>query len=435
MRPGAFITDIPAFVQALIGRYGVAEIARGTGIATDDLERWGHSENHCSPQAEWSLYLFCVARRSFDILRAYATHLPSFDIIGKNTSDELDLYAPPLGFELEPPQVNLIQRPTEIAGLPVNFPFGISASILTRNSKTIAFFAARGFDLLTYKTVRSTKRAVHPVPNWVFIRQASSERVSPFSTTPIVGAIDYFPADPRYGSTANSFGVPSEEPGLWQPDVEQAKKVLHDGQVLIVSVIASPPPGDTSERALIDDFVRVARMAKEAGADIIEANFSCPNTPGDPTGELYQDPELSGRVSKVLSASLGATPLFVKIGYLPEQQLAEFVRQTCPYVQGVVAINTISMPVVSPAGTELFPNRRRAGISGVAIRPWATEVVSNLVALRKRLQAEYTIIGLGGVSVPHDVDDYLALGADAVEACTAVLFNPLLAIETRLQTG
>ena len=146
---------------------------------------------------------------------------------------------------------------------------------------------------------------------------------------------------------------------------------------------------------------------------------------------------MSGKVAAAIARVLADTPLFVKIGYLEEPLLAKFVRHNRAYVRGIVAINTISMSVVSPSGAQVFPGsgRGRAGISGVAIRPWAHEVVRNLVAIREQEKAEneLAIIAVGGVNTSRDIYDYLNLGADAVESCTAAYLNPYLAIETRLQ--
>jgi len=427
----SLIDDFSTFVQALTDRYSIEEIARSTRISVDDLKRWRHGLNHSRPQVEWLLYGFCVNQQAFDLL---APVLPAFD-----RQEKFNLDSPPLGYDVEVPQIQLRNRPTKIAGLTVNFPSGIGASILTRNSSTIAFYAARGFDILTYKTVRSVKRDVHEAPNWVFIHSDTIDKVVPPFDSPVIGDPDpnYWPEDPRHAAMANSFGVPSPEPAVWQPDVEKAKQSLRPGQILIVSVVASPPQGDRSEKTLRKDFVRVAKLAKEAGADIVEANYSCPNTPHDPTGELYQDPELAGRVSKDISNAIKPTPLFVKIGYLEKSRLAEFVHHNREHVRGIVAINTIRMRVESPSGTQLFPGsgRDQAGISGVAIRPWAMDVVRNLVTIReqKKAQNEFDIIAVGGVSTPQNIYDYLNLGADAAESCTAAYLNPYLAIEARQQ--
>lgn len=424
--------DFHAFVRALVLRYEPEDISEATNIPVEDINRWYRGENHYYPQAENRLYGFCINHQAFDLIEP---HLPSFD-----KREAFDFESAPLGDDIQPPQVELINRPTRIAGYAVNFPFGISASVLTRNSKAIAFYAARGFDILTYKTVRSVKRIAHDPPNWAFVLPESVEKFSPPFEHPVIGDRDYWPDDPQQATMANSFGIPSMEPDLWQPDVEAAKRSLHKGQILIVSVVASPSMQGWSEKALTEDFVRVALQAKEAGADIVEANYSCPNTQGDPSGLLYKDPEMSGRVSREVSRTLGTTPLFVKIGYLPQDQLTDFVSHNQRHIRGIVAINTISAPVESPGGTQLFPDsgpiqRRYAGVSGAAIRPLAIEVVRDLVDIRKREKAidEFDIIAVGGVGLPQHVFDYLDIGANAVEACTAAYLNPYIAVDTRLQ--
>ncbi|MCA9180293.1 MAG: hypothetical protein KDA51_02550, partial [Planctomycetales bacterium] len=54
-------------------------------------------------------------------------------------------------------------------GMPVRSRIGIAAGLLP-NSRWLLPYAARGFDLLTYKTVRSVARPCYPLPNWVFVK-------------------------------------------------------------------------------------------------------------------------------------------------------------------------------------------------------------------------------------------------------------------------
>jgi dihydroorotate dehydrogenase (NAD+) catalytic subunit len=420
--------DFPGFIRALLAKYGLDEVAQVTSIPTDRLLRWGQGENHHRPADENLLYGFCVNRREFDLIWP---HLPSYD-----RQNAYNPAAPPLGYDLTPPQVRLLKRPTRIAGLEVNFPFGISASVLTRNSDTIRFYASRGFDLLTYKTVRSTPKPAHHPPNWVFIDAQSIDHVKPPFDQPVIGDPYFYPSDVDNAAMANSYGVPSQDPDVWQRDVEASKQYLSSGQVLIVSVVATLPSGSWTQDDMVNDFVKVSRQAKEAGADIVEVNFSCPNTPGEQAGQIYHDPELAGRIcAEVKRQALPGFPLLVKIGYLERQPLVEFVRQTQRHVQGIVAINTISMPVNATDGTELFPGRREAGISGPAIRRWARQTVADLVEVREEegTTDDLAVIAVGGVTSPRDVYDYLNIGADAVESCTGAYLNPNLAIEARAE--
>lgn len=444
MATWAVIENFPAFVRELTERYREEDIAgapgvRAVGISVDDLERWRRGGNHYLPRHEEALYGFCVTHQEIDLIRQYRLPLPAYDVsaINKREQSSFDLLSS--RFVEAASTVDLIDRPTSLAGHRVNFPFGVAACnasiVQTANSEIIAFYAALGFDILTYKTVRTAKVAPHPDPNWVSLDPRAGDIFTPPFDQVVIGDLHYAPDDPTHAAMANSFGNPSREPAFWQPDVAKAKQALHPGQLLIVSVVATVHDGDTREEALIDDFVTVAKLAKEAGADVVEANYSCPNVPGDPTGTLYQHPALAGRISAALRSALGTTPLFVKIGYLDRDGLTAFVRANSHHVQGIVGINTIPLRVNSLSGYPLFPGpgRERAGISGAPIRRWAQEVAHNLVEIRAQMRAEndFVIVGVGGVCDPHDVCDYLNLGVDAVQSCTAAHFNRRLAQQVR----
>src|SRR4051812_19771860 len=58
-------------------------------------------------------------------------------------------------------------------GFKVRSRLGIAAGLLL-NSKWICAYAKLGFDLLTYKTVRSVSRPCYPPPNWVFVEDRDS---------------------------------------------------------------------------------------------------------------------------------------------------------------------------------------------------------------------------------------------------------------------
>ena len=68
--------------------------------------------------------------------------------------------------------------------------------------------------------------------------------------------------------------------------VTRANAALHPGQVMIVSIVATPHTGTS----FLQDFVTTALLAKDAGAHIVEANFSCPNV-DKKEGLLYTSPD------------------------------------------------------------------------------------------------------------------------------------------------
>jgi dihydroorotate dehydrogenase (NAD+) catalytic subunit len=244
----------------------------------------------------------------------------------------------------------------------------------------------------------------------------------------------YFPEDLKKVSMANSFGIPSLAPDAWKEDVRRARTIVKEGhQVLIVSVFASMTD---SEEAIIQDFIETAVAAKEAGADIIEANYSCPNVPNEgDRGDLFKDAERSARVSRAIRDAIHPTPFFVKIGYLPESELREFVNRNANFIDGIVAINAMSERVMRRDETPTFPERNKAGISGWSIKSKANEVAHNLVELQKDIYRAYnkrlTLLSIGGVITKQDFDDRLATGVDGVESCTGAYLNPYLGLEIR----
>src|SRR5262249_23252180 len=156
-------------------------------------------------------------------------------------------------------------------------------------------YALRGFDILTYKTVRSAHRPCYDLPNWVFVDDEEREEGP-------VYASDQLPDDPTRISSGVSFGIPSRAPAVWRADFRRPNACLRDVQMLIVSVVATPKENATAED-LGTDFAQCARWAAEAGADTIEANFSCPNVCSG-EGTIYMDPELSRAVAGQMREAL-----------------------------------------------------------------------------------------------------------------------------------
>lgn len=421
------IPDFPALVRSLTEKLGADRLAEEAGIPRDRLEYWGNGNNSQKPSDEDRIWGICIRHREFDELRRQKVPLPPVDFYNPEVFKTDDSYSWDDGV----PTIKILDRPTTLggqAGTKVNFPFGVSASIFMKDHSVIQSFSKKNFDILTFKTVRSRKRSANKPPHWFYLNP-NNNIAPPFDMSLTVEP--EFPLDnPATISTANSFGIPSEDPTIWMEEVTRSRAIIRSGQVLIVSVIGSSDNHIESE--MIKDFCRTAAMAKSAGAQIIEANISSPNNPGEC---LYKDPEVTERLLRALRKELKDTPLFIKIGYLSQVDLESLVIQCQRYVQGFVGINAISMPVVDQNKNPAFRERERirCGVSGAAIRPWAMEVARNLIELRSKHKADndYSIIAVGGANTPKDVTEYFNLGVDAVESCTAAMLNPLLATQVR----
>ena len=91
--------------------------------------------------------------------------------------------------------------------------------------------------------------------------------------------------------------MPSSSPSVWRRDVERTRERLSPNQVLSVSVVGSHQAG-WSLKDLADDYATY-KWAVESGANVVEANFSCPNVP-HAMGSWLQNPEDSNLVAEVI---------------------------------------------------------------------------------------------------------------------------------------
>lgn len=336
----------------------------------------------------------------------------------------------------------------QLLGVPVRYPLGIPASSLTSSADWIEFHARKGFNVLTFKTVRSHAASAHPFPNWVFLEPVEPWR-TPADVGPVIGDLETWPRDFRNCSTANSFGVPSPEPEVWLAEVRKALNVLDDGQILIVSVMGSER---YAGQDLIDDFLKVARLAASTGAPAIELNLSCPNTPpGGPSSPstiapplCQDDPALTAEIVRAVTESLRPEGIRVvaKLSYLPKPELQSLLkdRGVGEMVDAIAGINTVQTKVTHRNGTPTFvgfagdPSAERgsAGVSGAAIKHLGIDFCSSLAEIRRHSRLDFEILAMGGVQGPSDIADYWRAGADAIQTATGAFANPDMPSEVQI---
>ncbi|MCX7892883.1 MAG: hypothetical protein N2544_11030 [Burkholderiales bacterium] len=196
-------------------------------------------------------------------------------------------------------------------------------------------------------------------------------------------------------------------------------------------MVASPGPGD-GEREMVEDFARCAAMAREAGAQVVEANLSCPNV-ASAEGDIYLDARLSGRIARALAAAAGPLPVALKIGHVPDpRRLARLLGAVAGAARAVILVNGLSRRVVRPDGKPAFgPGREAAGILGHAIHEAAVACVSAGAEIARRERLDLEVIAVGGVAALQDAEDFFAAGAHAVLMGGAPMYDPLLAVRMK----
>ena len=309
----------------------------------------------------------------------------------------------------------------DFCGLPVDSPLGIPAGPLL-NSGWILYFARLGFSVLTYKTVRSAFRACYEPPNLL-----------PVEASQLSGNGDVVRHAPASKSWAISFGMPSKDRTTWQRDVGAAREGLAPGQVLSVSVVATPEPDWTLDD-MAEDFVRCAKWARDAGAQAVEANLSCPNVCSQ-EGQLYKSPVASGEIAARIQTSIPGLPLILKIGLFDSRdQAAEFVETVDRFAAALSTVNSVSARIVDRDGEAQFGGLTR-GIGGECIRSRCEAEMRMLARVIRARGSQLKLIGVGGISSAADVSERLGAGAHHVQLATAAMLDPMVAIRIRSELG
>ena len=282
-------------------------------------------------------------------------------------------------------------------------------------------FSRLGYDILTYATVRSTFWPAHALPN---IRQVENHEQVAVTTrrTHVNGNL----------TIAVSMGLPSMEPDVWRKDVRRAKEKIREGQILIVSVVGTVPPGGDPE-SLITDYVRCAAWAAEAGADAIEVHLARPDTFFERNQMIYENVPLSAQILYRVRTRV-PVPVLAKIGpFRTPRALHDTATKLAPWANGFVLVHGISRRVLDDKGNAAFEGdgRDRADVVGSDTFQVASRQVEEMISWRKAGAWDRAILAVGGLTTVERARQVLREGADAALVATAALFDPQFAVRFR----
>lgn len=320
------------------------------------------------------------------------------------------------------PKIEIAKKTFRIFGHEVNSLLGIGAGPLTFGYRNTVFWSTLGYDILTYRSVRSQEWHGLSFPNWRYTDIPFPLKPSDLNRTFIV--FDQELKNQEL-SMVDSFGIQSLKPQFWIEDFERTKNALQKGQLLILALMITPH----GNIGVVEDAKTVAHFASQTSAQAFEINLACPNSGS--SALVYEDVETSLRVCEAVKSCVGKRPLIAKIGYFKQREiLRAFLQRTQGVLDGVASINTISVQTKDNEGNDAFPGRPTSGLSGGAIRDLALAQIKEIVRLKSELHLkDFTILGLGGVLIPEHVQGFLEIGADAVQVVTGAWKNPFLAKE------
>jgi dihydropyrimidine dehydrogenase (NAD+) subunit PreA len=179
-------------------------------------------------------------------------------------------------------------------------------------------------------------------------------------------------------------------------------------KVVIASIM-----GQTEE-----EWIKLAKMAEEAGCDAVELNFSCPQMKHEGMGsDVGQSPELVKTYTACVKQNL-------KIPVIPKMtpNITHIVEPAAACVKGgadaISAINTIKS-VTMTFDSEVSGQRTISGYSGRAVRPIALRHILELAQMPECSMVELS--GIGGIETWRDALEFIQLGCSNVQVCTAVM--------------
>jgi dihydroorotate dehydrogenase (fumarate) len=206
----------------------------------------------------------------------------------------------------------------------------------------------------------------------------------------------------------NSYGMPNDGLAYFKNELPKIVKLAHEKNKPVIVNVAG-----FSKK----EFVQLIDLAQASGADMVELNLGCPNVwnNGQQKRIMSYQPSLVKELLDYIREFEPSIKIAVKISPLPPDILSEIAKIICnsKIVKVVVATNSYPNAFLSTRTKLGF-----AGMTGRALKPISLGVVKQLHDL---LSSNVAIIGCGGISSPHDVDDYLAAGAKAVQVATVLV--------------
>ena len=290
-----------------------------------------------------------------------------------------------------------VEVPEQKADLSIDFcgvhcenPFFLSSSVVGSNYEMVAKAFEMGWAGVAFKTIGLF------VPDEVSPRFAALEKES----TPFVGF-----------KNIEQISDHSIEENL--EFLKQLKKD-YPTKVIIASIM-----GQNEE-----EWTILAKKMEEAGADIIECNFSCPQMVGEGLGsdvgtnlELVRKYTAAARKGTTLPILAKMTPNITK---MEEPALAAVQAGA----DGIAAINTIkSIMNVNLNSFESEPDvagkTAVGGYSGKAVKPIALRFIHDMK--KQEELKNIPVSGMGGIETWRDAAEFIAMGCGTIQVTTSVM--------------
>lgn len=173
-----------------------------------------------------------------------------------------------------------------------------------------------------------------------------------------------------------------------------------------------------------DEWKTLAKNVTDAGADLIECNFSCPQMTSHSMGsDVGTNPDL---VYKYTKAVVESTKIPVIAKMTPNITSMEIPARAAVKAgaKGISAINTVksitNIDLENYTGMPVVDGKSSiSGYSGAAIKPIALRFIANL---KQDSEIRHIAVsGIGGIETWRDALEFILLGCENVQVTTSVM--------------
>jgi dihydroorotate oxidase B, catalytic subunit (EC 1.3.3.1) len=173
-----------------------------------------------------------------------------------------------------------------------------------------------------------------------------------------------------------------------------------------------------------EQWKTLAKAVTEAGADILELNFSCPQMTSHAMGsDVGQNPEL---VRKYTRAVVESTHLPVVAKMTPNitRMVEPAIAAAEGGAKGISAINTIksiiNIDLDNMTGKPVVNGKSSiSGYSGKAVKPISLRFITEMAQCKELKSVQLS--GIGGIETWQDALEFILLGCRNVQVTTAVM--------------
>lgn len=352
------------------------------GIKTDTIIRSIRFENYAGASAKIPENIPCVTCKTKDCMKACLkqkinrpVHIDEI-IVNASAYQKVDME-----------NVNLS---IEFCGIKCENPFFLSSSVVGSNYEMVAKAFEMGWAGVAFKTIGTF------VPKEVSPRFEAMRK----EAVPFVG----------FENIEQISEHPLEE------NIRYLKQLKNDypTKIIVASIM-----GQNEE-----EWTYLAKLMTDAGADIIECNFSCPHMAANGLGsDVGQNPELVALYTRAVRRGTNI-PILAKMTSNIGNMEIPAIAAINSGATGIAAINTIKSIIGVNlddfvSAPDVKGKTSVGGYSGKAVKPIALRFIHSMKSCDEL--KDIPVSGMGGIETWRDAAEFIALGCENIQVTTSVM--------------